>query len=181
MILRKIREKCAKAWRWVKEKTKKIFTKSHAVQAVYFTSTLAFSAFVLNFFLPSWMAAMILGVLVVHEFAHFFTAVRSGRQTYLPFFIPWIYGVIGATRVKGHEPVSDQKIALAGPKMGAVVCAGAMATCAYLGFWPGFWVAAWMLASQIYSGTFGGDGRRYRRAKAHLTDPFLAYTAPAAA
>jgi hypothetical protein len=46
-----------------------------------------------------------------------------------------------------------------------VVCAGIMAVGAATKFMPAFWAGAWMMVFQIYNGTFGSDGRRYRRAK----------------
>ena len=179
-MFKRLKRYLIKAWDSVKSFGRKLFTKSHLIQATYFVGTVSLSALVLNWALPTWMAALVLGVVVVHEFAHYFTALSDGRKTYLPFFIPFIYGIIGGTRVKGHIPESDMKIALAGPSASALVCAVAIAVFLQSGFMPGVWCATWLLVSQVYAGTFGGDGRKYREAKSKLVPSYanVLYGAP---
>jgi hypothetical protein len=137
-------------------------------EATYFTIGVVASAYVLVKTLPLWLAALIFGVIFVHEFGHYTSAYRHGRVVRLPVFIPLYWGIQGATRVKDVDPVTDEKIALAGPKAGLAVTILAAIGFAFVGFTPGLWACLWLFVFQLYSGTLGHDGRKYWRAHSVL-------------
>lgn len=139
--------------------------KRAAWQSVYCLGTAAATAAVLYAMLPVWLGAIIFLVVAAHEFGHYFAAAKTGQMPLLPFFIPLIYGVLGGTTVKGRDPNHLQSVALAGPMVGSIVSIIAMFIAIALKFTPMAWASFWMLLFQIWSGTFGADGRRYRRHK----------------
>jgi membrane-associated protease RseP (regulator of RpoE activity) len=74
-------------------------------------------------------AATLLGILVVHEFGHYFTARRYGASVSLPFFIPappflFMAGTLGAI-IRLRSPARDRNemfdVAVAGPLAGLAV------------------------------------------------------------
>lgn len=74
-------------------------------------------------------AATLLGILVVHEFGHYFTAKRYGAAVSLPFFIPappflFMAGTLGAI-IRLRSPARDRNemfdVAVAGPLAGLAV------------------------------------------------------------
>src|SRR5688500_2059789 len=74
-------------------------------------------------------AATLLGILVVHEFGHYFTARRHGASVSLPFFIPappflFMAGTLGAI-IRLRSAARDRSemfdIAVAGPLAGLAV------------------------------------------------------------
>jgi membrane-associated protease RseP (regulator of RpoE activity) len=82
-------------------------------------------------------AATLLGILVVHEFGHYFTARRYGATVSLPFFIPappflFMAGTLGAI-IRLRSPARNRNemfdVAVAGPLAGLAVALPA----AYLG------------------------------------------------
>ena len=111
--------------------------------------------------LPLWLGALIFLVVAAHEFGHYFAAAKTGQMPLLPFFIPLIYGVLGGTTVKGKDPNHLQSVALAGSIVSIIVMFISIA----IKFTPMAWASFWMLLFQVWSGTFGADGRRYRRHK----------------
>jgi membrane-associated protease RseP (regulator of RpoE activity) len=78
-------------------------------------------------------AATLLGILVVHEFGHYFTARKYGATVSLPFFIPappflFMAGTLGAI-IRLRSPARNRNemfdVAVAGPLAGLVVAAAA--------------------------------------------------------
>jgi membrane-associated protease RseP (regulator of RpoE activity) len=74
-------------------------------------------------------AATLLGILVVHEFGHYFTARRYGASVSLPYFIPappflFMAGTLGAI-IRLRSPARDRNemfdVAVAGPLAGLAV------------------------------------------------------------
>jgi Zn-dependent protease len=71
-------------------------------------------------------AATLIGVLLVHEFGHYFTARHYGASVSLPYFIPipTFLGTLGAV-IRMRSPARDRNslfdIAVAGPLAGLVV------------------------------------------------------------
>jgi membrane-associated protease RseP (regulator of RpoE activity) len=74
-------------------------------------------------------AATLLGILVVHEFGHYFTARRYGASVSLPFFIPappflFMAGTLGAI-IRLRSPARDRNemfdVAVAGPLAGLAI------------------------------------------------------------
>lgn len=147
--------------RWPKFNAKKV--KRAAWQATYCLGSAAATAAVLYAMLPLWLGAVIMIIVAAHEFGHYFAAMRTSQMPLLPFFIPLIYGVLGGTTVKGKDPNHLQTIALAGPMIGSLVSFAMMLVAVALKFTPMAWASFWMLLFQIWSGTLGADGRRYRR------------------
>ena len=139
--------------------------KRAAWQTTYCVGTAAATAAVLYAMLPIWLGIVILAIVAAHEFGHYFSALSLGQNPLLPFFIPLIYGVLGGTTVKGKDPIHLMTVALAGPMVGSIVSVIVMITALAMGFTPMLWAAFWMLLFQVWSGTFGADGRRYRRHK----------------
>lgn len=125
--------------------------------------TAAFTAVAMWWFLPLWLAGSYLAVLMVHEMAHYLTALRLGMEVDLPVFIPLIIAVFGFTHMKFGTDLSKlRKVALAGPIAGGVV-AVVLAAVAYIyAMMPMFWACLWLLAFQVFGATFGSDGRKYR-------------------
>lgn len=155
--------KARNAWRRIKSFFKRTITKRNIAQAVYFTGTVALTYFVMDYFLPMWLNLMLISVVIIHEMTHFIVAVRRKQDPRLPFFVPWVYGITGATWIGEDDPVHGQNIALAGPLAGMIVSAFWGIGSAIVGFTPGIYAAAWVFAQQVFIGTFGGDGRRYKR------------------
>jgi len=137
--------------------------KRAAWQSAYCLGTAAATAAVLYAMLPLWLGAVIMIIVAAHEFGHYFAAAKTGQMPLLPFFIPLIYGVLGGTTVKGKDPNHLQSVALAGPMVGSIVSIILMMISIAMRFTPMAWASFWMLLFQVWSGTFGADGRRYRR------------------
>lgn len=126
--------------------------------------TAAFTAVAMWWFLPLWLSASYLAVLMIHEMAHYLTAIKLGMEADLPIFIPLIFAVFGFTHMKLHEVDFSKlrKVALAGPIAGALT-AIVLAVVAYLyAMMPMFWACLWLLAFQIWGALLGSDGRKYR-------------------
>jgi membrane-associated protease RseP (regulator of RpoE activity) len=78
-------------------------------------------------------AGTLLGILVTHEFGHYFTARFYGASVSLPFFIPvpppFLFGTLGAI-ISMRSPTRDRNslfdIAVAGPLAGLVVALPAL-------------------------------------------------------
>jgi hypothetical protein len=79
-------------------------------------------------------AVTLLGVLVTHEFGHYFTARASGASVSLPYFIPappplFLFGTLGAI-IRMRSPGRDRNalfdIAVAGPLAGLAVALPAL-------------------------------------------------------
>ena len=149
---------------WRKKFTAKKLKRA-AWQTTYCVGTAAATAAVLYAMLPVWLGMVILAIVAAHEFGHYFMAATLGQDPLLPFFIPLIYGVLGGTTVKGKDPLHLMNVALAGPMVGSIVSIIIMIAAFAMGFLPMVWAAFWMLLFQVWSGTFGADGRRYRRHK----------------
>lgn len=74
----------------------------------------------------------LLGILLAHEFGHFFASRRHGVQTTIPYFIPapplFLTGTFGAV-IKSISPITNRKalldIAVSGPVAGFVVSVAA--------------------------------------------------------
>jgi hypothetical protein len=164
-------------WRGLKAAVRKVrswFPRRKVQQALAFAVTLAVSAYVLWYLLPTWLAAFIVGVVVVHEFGHYFAAKMKGFQAKLPLFFPGIYMMMGATQLPdgGNK---NPTVILIGPTIGMIASAGLMIGSYFVGFMPGVYAAGWMFLFQFYSGTFGSDGKAYRRAK-HEADAIVPWT-----
>lgn len=78
-------------------------------------------------------AATLLGILVVHEFGHYFTARKYGAVVSLPFFIPappflFMAGTLGAI-IRLRSPARNRNemfdVAVAGPLAGLVIAVAA--------------------------------------------------------
>lgn len=133
-------------------------------QVLWCVGTAAASAGVLYVTLPLWAAGILLGIVMVHEFGHYFAALASaGATPELPYFIPLFFFVMGGTHVVGESLNQGRFIALAGPIAGTLAAIAAMVVCWMLGFTAGIWFSAWMLAFQAWALTFGKDGKVYRR------------------
>lgn len=150
-------------WSKVKNAFKRTFTRKNITQTAVFVGSVALTYGVMQYFLPLWLNLMMISVSVIHELTHFIVAVRRKQDPRLPFFIPWVYGITSATYVDKTDPVHGQNIALAGPMAGIVVAIAWGIGSGLIGFTPGVYAAAWVLAQQIFYGTFGSDGRHYRR------------------
>lgn len=139
-------------------------------QAIYFTGTLALSGYVLQYFLPLWLAGAILSTFFVHEMGHYITALREKRKVDLPFFVPFIWGVAGATRIydRGSYPESDARIHMAGPSWGFLWAIAGAAVAAWYGFAAAGWAFLWLAVFNLWHGTFGSDGRFYAAMKKEM-------------
>lgn len=144
------RRKSFKSWLW---------------QGIYCIGTAAASAAVMYTLLPVWLALTVAAVVVAHEFGHYFAAKKNGVNVKLPFFIPLGYGILGGTYVKDHQPGPAMEISMTGPFVGGLVAASILIGAFAAGNTPMMWAGFWMLVFQVWSGTFGSDGRRYRRAR----------------
>ncbi len=155
-------------WGWHMSWLKKINArkvKRAAWQATYCIGSAAATAAVLYAMLPLWLGMLIMIIVAAHEFGHYFAAATTGQMPLLPFFIPLIYGVLGGTTVKGKDPTHLQSVALAGPVVGSIIAIIMMLAAITMRFTPMAWASMWMLLFQVWSGTFGADGRRFRRHK----------------
>ena len=132
-------------------------------EATWCIGTAAASAALLYWTLPVWLAAAVMAVVIAHEFGHYFVAAQLGQNPSLPFFIAFFIGVLGGTHVKGRDDAALQHVALAGPMIGALVSIAIIIGAMFAGFIPLAWAGFWLLVFQVWSGTFGSDGRRYRR------------------
>jgi hypothetical protein len=151
--------------------------KNGAMQLGWFVGTVAVSAAVLYYLVPVWLGMLILGVLIVHELAHFGTSQAQGHHAKLPFFIPYGIGITGMT----HMPwlfkvteVKDMKAArnavAAGPFAGLLLCLIVGLASLMVGFTPGAWAALWLGLYQAYGVTLGSDGRKIRRINRGIKD-----------
>jgi hypothetical protein len=171
-------------WEKVKRgvrRVKAFFTRRRKIEAVAFVATLSLSVYVMRLFLPAWLVFMFAIVTVLHELAHYITALRYGQEPNMPYFIPLVYAFVGATYVEGEDPTAHMTISLIGPIVGMAVAATLAAACAYLRFFPGMIAALWLLAFQIFHFTFGGDGRRHRRYQRAANRNGLSVVGPSAA
>ncbi|OON67180.1 hypothetical protein B0919_18810 [Hymenobacter sp. CRA2] len=75
-----------------------------------------------------------LGILTVHEFGHYFTAVRNGIRTTLPYYIPFLtglfdigtFGAVIRIRDKIYSRREFFDVGIAGPLAGLVVAVGVL-------------------------------------------------------
>jgi len=139
-----------------------------SIEGAYLFVSLAASAAVLWWFLPLWVAAVMLAVTIAHEFGHYFKAVYHGSDAWLPFFVPLVFGLYGAVYVATDEAAERVKFVLAGAPVGAFIALAIAIGCAITSFMPGVWLACWQIIFQLFSGTWGSDGRKYRRCRKEM-------------
>lgn len=130
----------------------------------------ALTVYVLDYFLPVWLTAAIASTVFVHEFGHYFTAIRLGRKADPPLFLPFIWGVVGGTRIhnRGSDPEVDAQIHLAGPTWGFIWAMGGAAFSLYFAQTTIMWAFLWLGAFNLWHGTLGSDGKFYQTMKAQF-------------
>lgn len=160
---------------------KEVFFHAMFEAAVTVVSAAATAA-VLYYLLPFWLGLMILTVLILHEFGHYFAAYLQRQVPDLPIFIPLVFTVFGMTRVHGM-PMDErgQIILLWGPLVGllaAIAFLIAAIIIAEIGS-AMFIAAVWMIVFQLYSATLGSDGRKFWRIRRARTQAAQAAAATA--
>ena len=131
----------------------------------------ALTVYVLDYFLPTWLTAAIASTVFVHEMGHYITAKRLGRQVDPPLFLPFIWGVVGATRIhaRGSDPERDAQIHLAGPTWGFIWALAGAGFSLYFGQSGMMWAFLWLSAFNLWHGTLGSDGKFYQSMKSQFT------------
>jgi hypothetical protein len=132
-------------------------------EGFYCVGTAAASAYVLWWFLPMWLAALIFSVVFVHEMGHYIAGLAQGVESWLPFFLPLVYALFGGTYTNTDDPNVRKWIDLAGPFAGILVAVVWAIVGFATGFTPLVWAALWQVFFQLISGTIGSDGRKYWR------------------
>lgn len=159
---------------FIKDKATRKKLTSAFLQGAVFVGTLGLSAAILWWFLPLWTTLALVGVILMHELAHYFAAIAHGTPANLPFFFAiggFNLGLIGGgTRIKTKDPYKRLQSVLAGPVVGGLVALAIMAGALIMGFTPAFWVGLLALFQQTLTATVGGDGRRYRRYKRAIAE-----------
>lgn len=116
------------------------------------------------------VASTVSTVLLSHELGHVVVGKMAGADVRPPLFIPLGIVFIGATRMSGVPQDSRAAIAISGPAAGVGAAAGLLVIGVLWG-WPVLvWVASLAFTMEIWSGTLGADGRKYRNARRELSD-----------
>jgi len=159
----------SRIWQFIKDKARKVksfFTKKRMLEATYFTGGLALSTYVFTYLLPRWLALTIVGVTLIHEMGHYFQGHRLKARPWLPYFVPAVYFLFAGTYIDEEDPGINAQISLVGPAMGIAASLAFMLGYWMAGFMPGVYACGWLLTFQVWAGTFGSDGRNYRRLRA---------------
>lgn len=149
-------------------------------QAGWFLGSIAVSAAVMLAFYPAWLIVMLMAVLVAHELGHFGVARLLEIKSSLPLFIPLGPLAMGATYIPTKEQKHIRAISLSGPIAGFTVSIAFLIAFLLVGSTIGIWFAAGMTLKEIFSGTIGSDGSKFRKAKegtrstnvSHVVIPF---------
>ena len=125
--------------------------------------TAAASAAVLYYFLPIWLGAFMLLVIIAHEFGHVLAAKYLGADAETPIFIPLGPLILGLSKIITDQADIHQFVALAGPLAGAFIALALLVASLLVGFYSGVWAGAWMFSYEAYAITFGSDGKKFRK------------------
>lgn len=134
-------------------------------QAGWFMGTIAASAAVMLVFYPYWLIVMLMAVLIAHELGHFGMAKLLGVKAAMPMFIPLGPLAMGATWIPTKDKRNIRLISMAGPLFGSVVSSAMLIAFLLVGSTIGVWFAGGMVIRELLTATFGGDGRKFRKAK----------------
>jgi hypothetical protein len=107
---------------------------------------------------------LIVAMLMVHEFGHYFSAKLKKYSPDLPFFIPLLPLIIGITRVKDLQPNNTSTIAFYGP-FTALVFLLTFILHNYIYLLFSFVPLYLMFGFETFFNYFGSDGRKYRKYK----------------
>lgn len=142
--------------------------RTRIVQLGFLLGTAALSAAVLLQFMPVFIVGTMMIVLICHEFAHWVTAQLFDGRTLTPVVIPLFIMAIGIVRVRGLGPEGKAATAISGPICGVLIALGlCIAVLAFAT--PGLVVfPLGSLLFELYSATFGSDGRTYRHLRRQL-------------
>lgn len=158
-----------KLWRMVKKAVKKlrsIFTRRRVSNSLWTIASGAITSYVMWYLLPTWLAILIVSVVVVHEAAHYIYGRKKRMPINLPRFIPGIWFVMGWTYVDmDPEDHGEAEYYLIGPAVGVAYCLLIGLGCYLIGFMPGVYAASWQCLGQIYSAVLGSDGRNYQKVR----------------
>lgn len=134
----------------------------YVLQFSYFLSSILISVFVLAILAPTIVAISVIAVLVAHELGHFLTGIYFQKKAWLPFFVPFVFFIIGMTYIPDSKHIPW--VAIAGPLAG-ISTALIIAIFAFSLDLPLlFTVCMWMIVHELVSATVGKDGAMFRRA-----------------
>jgi hypothetical protein len=133
--------------------------------AILSISTALGSAAVLYACIPLAPVIVMMAVISTHETGHFAIGSFTGADANLPIFIPFGFFVLGLTRIKKVQDEFKSAVAIAGPMSGAAAALGVMLLALWVGNIPLAVAATTALVYEVWSGTLGSDGRRFRTAK----------------
>lgn len=114
--------------------------------------------------IPTPFVFLALGVLLVHELAHYFTAKRLGAEVSLPIFIPLPFIAIAFTKAKGLSSRSKMKVALSGPVTGFIAAVLFIIFNFIFQIVPSLSLVI-LAIGEILFNFIGTDGKKYRSAK----------------
>ena len=116
---------------------------------------------------PASMVFISMAALIAHEYGHYLAALMHDGAPDHPVFIPLIIGSIGLTRVRNlpNLPARTKRyIILAGPTAGAMSALFMLPFAIMSGNPVLLWGVLLAMAWEIYNGTLGSDGKRWKEA-----------------
>jgi hypothetical protein len=134
-------------------------------QIGWFMGTVAASAAVMLVFYPYWLIVMLMAVLIAHELGHFGAAKLLNAKAALPLFIPLGPIAVGATWIPTQDAEKIRAISMAGPIAGLLVSLAMFIAFLLAGSPLGAWFSGGMAIRELLNATFGGDGRKFRKAR----------------
>lgn len=111
---------------------------------------------------PPLVGAAAVSILFSHELGHIVVGKVAGGEPSPPYYIPLGWILIGVSKIKGLSATARPWVALAGPSAGALMAAAILSIALWTGNVSLAWVAAAGLVFEIYAGSLGSDGRKFR-------------------
>lgn len=132
---------------------------------------MAFGAvYAMNLLFPFAVAAITMGVLITHEFGHYYSALLHDGDPCLPIIIPLGIGALGITRIRNLPQLSSRArryVIAAGPIAGTLTAIALLPFAIVFGNKALVLTTLGVLAFEIYGGTLGSDGKKWRQEGPH--------------
>lgn len=104
-------------------------------------------------------------VVMFHELGHIIAAYRANADVGYTFFIPLIFGILGATQIRNIPPDKESRIAILGPIFGVLAALLVGLFVFVLEIETLFIQSMLLVLFEFFNLLLGSDAKKYRMAK----------------
>lgn len=148
---------------------KKLFQR-HKRKFVTFGSAMGTAGIMYTVWGGSIFMLAALFVVMVHELGHMIAAYQAHANVGYTFFIPLIFGILGATQIRNIPPDKEGRIAIFGPIFGVLAALLVGLFVFVLEMETLFIPSLLLVLFELFNLFVGSDAKKYRRAKNRRED-----------